>query len=68
MCMGGGPSLPPAPPPVPQPEDPAVKEKAKNAETAARNRKGFGSTIVNSGGGLGVQTQPQMQRKTLLGG
>ncbi len=62
--FGGAPS--PAPQePLPDPTDEENKRKAKEAQSAAKRRKGFFSTVKTSG--VGDVSEANTERKTLLG-
>jgi hypothetical protein len=71
MCMGGSsPSPPPLPPPaapIPKVMDPSVIKARADERQRAALAGGRDSTILNSGGGQGLDTTNSNDRKTLLG-
>lgn len=60
---------PPALPPVPKPDDPAIEEARRKRRLAELNRRGRGSTVLT--GGEGVTEEAPVKRpelRKLLGG
>lgn len=63
---GGSPKLPPAappPPPATVPDDITVEEERQAQRQSAKRRKGRKDTILTGG----VLTDPDLQKKSLLG-
>lgn len=73
MCMSGGsapaaPALPPALPPPPTIQDPAVAQAGAANINAAQNSFGMASTILTGGEGIANATDPvNTTKKTVLG-
>jgi hypothetical protein len=62
--FGSKSSLPAPPPPLPTPEDPAIKQRGKNVAAARKRQAGLAQTIKTPAAGVG---DPTIQRKVLLG-
>jgi len=60
------PKKPKKPPPPPTPLDPEVEAARKAEREARKRRRGRGATILTSA--LGDTTEPNIEKKTLLGG
>lgn len=69
MCFSGlAPKLPAPPPPPPMLPDAKIQGAGANQRTKAFGATGPMSTIMNSGGALGLVTPPQTTNKAMLGG